>query len=558
MTEMLYGKRAADVDERIERLIEQWRPRIPTPGRRAQFTERDAVLIAYGDMVRARSEPGIPPLAPLAALARLCETRLAGVFSFVHVLPFYPSSSDEGFSVIDYRAVDPALGTWDDLAHLRRRFGLMVDAVFNHVSVRSPWFQGFVGGDPRVRDFFITVPRGTDLSAVTRPRTLPLLTRIETAEGPRDVWTTFSADQVDLNFADPEVLLETIDTLLFYASRGAGIIRLDAIAYLWKRVGTSCIHLPETHRVIQIYRDVLDRAAPHVALVTETNVAHTENISYFGDGANEAQMVYNFALPTLVLNAFATGSAAALARWAAGLPRPSPTATFFNFLASHDGIGLNAAREVLGDTAVEALVQRTLRHGGLVSYRANSDGSSSAYELNINYFDALTDPAVAEPVETGVARMGTAHAIALALPGVPGIYFHSLAGSTGWKQGPAATGSNRSINRERLDLATLERELADPGSRRARVFARLTALLATRAAHPAFAPTAAMQVVDAGDAIFAVRRTEGDDSVLCLHNLSSHGVTADADAGRNPRDAVTGRTVAALRLDPYETLWVSR
>jgi glycosidase len=551
MTELLYGsERGRATDARIERLIERWRGRIPARPA-GGFTERDAVLITYGDMVR---EPGVPPLA---TLARFCAKRLAGAFTFVHVLPFYPSSSDEGFSVTDYRAVDPALGTWDDLERLGSAFGLMLDAVFNHVSARSAWFRRFLDDDPRYRSWFITVPEGTDLSGVTRPRTLPLLTKFATAAGERLVWTTFSEDQVDLNYAEPEVLLETIDTLLSYASRGAGLIRLDAIAYLWKRIGTPCIHLPETHRIIQIYRAVLDRVAPHVALITETNVAHAENVSYFGDGANEAQMVYNFALPPLALHSFHTASAAALSRWAATLAVPSPRTTFFNFLASHDGIGLNAARGILADAEVTALVNRARAHGGLVSHRTNSDGSESPYELNINYCDALTDPS--EPVEAAVARLAGAHAIALALPGVPGIWFHSMFGSTGWREGAELTGSRRAVNRQRLELAALEAELADESTRRARVFARMKRLLEVRAAHPAFAPAAAHRVVDAGDPVFALLRTApGGEEVLCLQNVSGEEVAIDLERVWGARGAVEliGGGRAPRRLGPWQTAWL--
>ncbi len=559
MTELLYGEQTGrETDARIERLIEAWRGRIPAQPA-AGFTERDAVLITYADMV---GEAGVPPLA---ALGRFCDRRLAETFTFIHILPFYPSSSDDGFSVIDYRAVDPALGAWEDVARLGRTFRLMLDAVYNHVSARGAWFKGFLDDDPKYRGWFITVPEGTDLSMVTRPRTLPLLTKFATRAGDRLVWTTFSADQVDLNYADPGVLLETIDTLLTYASRGAGIIRLDAVAYLWKRIGTSCVHLPETHRIIQVYRAVLDRVAPHVALVTETNVAHAENVSYFGDGANEAQMVYNFALPPLVLHSFHTGSAAALSRWAESLASPSPRTTFFNFLASHDGIGLNAARGFLSDAEAAALVARARAHGGLVSYRTGGDGTTSPYELNINYGDALTDPR--EPVEVWIDRLAGAHAIALALPGVPGVWFHSMFGSASWREGAERSGSNRAINRERLELAALEAELADPRSRRARVFARMERLLEVRAAHPAFAPGAPHRVVDAGDAVFGVLRSAPPQGlrsaprggeVLCLQNVSSREVPVDLKSLPGAHRAIElingGR--APRSLGPWQTAWL--
>ncbi|HPC62754.1 MAG TPA: alpha-amylase family glycosyl hydrolase, partial [Verrucomicrobiota bacterium] len=253
--------------------------------------ERDTLLITYPDQLR---EPG---LSPLAALDRFLAGHVRGMISGVHLLPFYPWSSDDGFSVKDYFAVEPAYGTWEDICRIGQNFDLMFDAVFNHLSAQSDWFQRFLRNEPGFEDFFVTVEGDPDLSRVVRPRALPLLTTFPSATGPRKVWTTFSADQVDLNFKNPAVLLRVIEALLWYVRHGARFIRLDAIAFLWKEVGTSCLHLPQTHGVIQLLRSVLDCCAPHVRLITETNVPRADNISYFGDGTNEAQLAYNFALP---------------------------------------------------------------------------------------------------------------------------------------------------------------------------------------------------------------------------------------------------------------------
>jgi sucrose phosphorylase len=544
----LYGATAAGpVDSRLRELIRRHRTERPeataeaaaaastaAPAGALRLTQRDALLITYGDQVR---EPGV---APLQTLGEFLEEHAAGAVSGVHVLPFYPSSSDDGFSVIDYRAVDPALGTWDDVCRLGRRFDLMFDAVFNHVSAHSEWFQGFLRDDPRYRRWFVTVDGDPDLSQVVRPRALPLLTPFATAAGEKRVWTTFSADQVDVDVRDPDVLLALIDVLLFYVERGARFIRLDAIAYLWKEIGTSCIHLPQTHRVIQLMRAVLDEVAPDVMLITETNVPHRDNISYFGDGHDEAQLVYNFALPPLVLHSVATASAEALTRWAASLETPSAGVTFFNFLASHDGIGVNPVRGILTDDEIDALVRRAPAHGGYVSYKQNPDGSRSPYELNISYFDALSDPAADEPEETQIRRFLAAQAIMLAMPGMPGIYFHSLFGSRGDRAGAEESGIPRRINRQKFERPALERELADPASRRARVLFELKALLRQRQASPAFHPAGRCEVVGADPRVFALRRSspDGTETVLCLHNVSADTVRAE------------GRV-----LGPYQVLW---
>jgi len=548
----LYGdERGRTTFARIASLIENARPSSREAVLRpsSSLTQRDAVLITYPDQVR---EPDVPPLR---TLADFCAQQLTNLISTIHLLPFYPYSSDDGFSVIDYRAVNPILGDWDDVARLGKNFRLMFDAVINHVSAQSAWFQAFLRDDPRYRDWFIVVPDDADVSRVIRPRALPLLTTFETPSGAKRVWTTFSADQIDLNYHNPDVLIEIIATLLFYLARGASWLRLDAIAFLWKEFGTTCLHLPQTHHLIQLVRAIVDEVAPQTILITETNVPHAENVSYFGDGTNEAHLVYNFALPPLTLHAFHTGDARTLSRWASELTLPSRQVTFFNFLASHDGIGLNPARGILRDDEIDALVARALAHNGLVSYKANADGTSSPYELNINYFDALNDPHARESLDTQIDRFVCAHAIMLALVGVPGIYFHSLFGSRGWRAGVAQTGQNRTINREKLARAALERELSDPSSRRARVFAYLAQLLRVRAAHPAFDPYGEMGVLDLDPSVFALQR---GDQVLCLQNVSAQARTVEL-SGRW-QDVLTGKSLQTntLTLLPYQVRWLAR
>ncbi len=518
--------------------------------------QRDALLITYANMVQRPGE------APLHTLAGFLRRQVRDVVSGVHLLPFYPSSSDDGFSVVDYRAVDPAVGDWEDVAETGRAFQLMFDAVINHISAGSDWFQGFLAGDPRYHDYFVTVDPAVDLSAVFRPRALPLLTAFDTVTGRQHVWTTFSADQIDLNYANPEVLLEILELLLFYVAHGATFLRLDAIAFMWKEPGTNSLHRPQTHAIIQLIRAVLDEAAPGTVLITETNVPHPENISYFGDGRNEAHMVYNFSLPPLTLHTFHTGNAQALTAWARTLALPSDQVTFFNFLASHDGIGLTPLRGLLPEAAIEALVQRVQQLGGLVSYRHNSDGSQSAYELNMNYLDALGDPQRPdENPATVAARFLAAQAIMLALQGVPGIYFHSLFGSRGWPEGVQQTGRARTINRQKLALASLEAELGTAGSLRQRVFSGYRHLLLARAQSPAFHPHGSQQVIELHPAVFALwrRGPDGDNpAVLCLHNVSGQAVVVEIPAGQF-RDLLSGERLAgpaAVALRPYGVLWL--
>jgi glucosylglycerate phosphorylase len=552
----LYGHDAGgSVFEHLTQLLEIFSVRnvASHPG---GLDQRDAILIAYPDQIRLEGNPS------LAVLEDFCRRHLLNIITGIHILPFYPWTSDDGFSVVSYRDVDPRYGDWDDIHRLGQNFKLMFDAVINHVSIRSEWFQSMLAGKERYREYFILPAQNDDLSQVVRPRALPLLTEFETANGVAKVWTTFSADQVDLNYANPEILLEILDVLLFYVSQGADFIRLDAIAYLWKEPGTTCINLPQTHAIIRLFRAVLDQVAPHTMLITETNIPHAENISYFGDGNNEAHMVYNFSLPPLVLHAFQTGSAEKLWRWAASLDLPVGAA-FFNFLASHDGIGLNPLRGILPEEEIDAIVDRIRSHGGLISFKDMADGTPRPYELNINYFDALNDPYAAEPVETQVDRFVTAHAILLALRGVPGIYFHSLVGSRSWREGALASGHNRTINRRKLERDDLEDLLLDLNTIPAQVFNQLTHLLKIRREHPAFHPYGGQEVISAAPGIFGLLRTspDGNEKILCLHNISDReeqfeNLRLDESWTYDLYENKRRNAEIPLSLRPYQTMWL--
>jgi glucosylglycerate phosphorylase len=559
----LYPEAAADdAARRLVALAERFAARRRSASARL-FDETDVWLITYADQIR---EDGTPPLRSLHEF--LCE-HVAGVINGVHLLPFYPWTSDDGFAVADYEQVDPAVGEWADVSAVARDFRLMVDAVFNHVSAANPWFRRWLAGDPDYERFFVTADPGTDTSRVVRPRTSPLLTPVEAVDGVRHVWTTFSADQVDLDFRNPAVLLAVTEALLGYVERGAGIIRLDAIAYLWKELGTSCIHLPQTHEVIRLWRTLLDAVAPGTLLITETNVPHAENVSYFGHGDDEAHLVYQFPLAPLVLDAFATGDARVLQHWAADLRTPSLQTAFFNFLGSHDGVGVRPAEGLLPPARVQGLCERVKAHGGGVSYKANSDGTLSPYELNTVFFDALNPPEAGEPVDLQVARFLSAHSILLAVAGVPGVYVQALLGSRNWQEGVELTGRVRSINRQKLDRAQLEAELADPASLRHRIFTAFTGRIAVRIRQPAFHPNAGQRVLDAGAGVFAIERVarDGGQRLLCLHSTvdAPQIIQLDpSDAGDAPLvDLCDGTRYdpgprgLEVVLPPYGVAWLS-
>lgn len=565
----LYGESiAAAIMPKLEALLDSTGDRIPIRlSHETKLSERDVMLITYGDQVR---EKGV---SPLRALGNFLARYLEGSVNCLHILPFYPYSSDDGFSVIDFREVSPDLGSWADIEKLAEQFRLMFDAVVNHASAQSEWFHAFLREEEPYREYFIEMEDSPELSKVVRPRALPLLHRLGQPPNDKSVWTTFSADQVDLNYHSPRLLLEVLDLLLYYVSRGAEFIRLDAIAYIWKEVGTSCIHLPQTHLIIQLLRAALDEIAPYVKLITETNVPHKDNISYFGNGHNEAQLVYNFALPPLVLHTFYTGNASELSKWATDITLPSDQVTFFNFLASHDGIGVNPVRGILSDSAIDEIIQKVLAHGGLVSYKHNSDGTTSPYELNINYFDALSDPGSNESLDVQVDRFMAAQSIMLSLVGMPAIYFHSFFGSRGWKEGPLQAGYNRSINRQKFSWDELEHDLEQENGLRHRVVKRYKELLHARMASQAFNPYGRQKVLKSQPAVFTLLRQShsAEEKVLCLVNVTKQPQSIELNlreifggefnlAGLS--DLISGWLIKtdgilSLQLSPYEIYWLA-
>lgn len=538
-------------DELLNGLIEvaqRWAPMLGPVGK-GRPDEGTAYLITYGDAFRRQGE------APLHTLASVLRTHIRDAVTDVHLLPIYPWTSDDGFGVVDHREVNPELGTWGDIADLRADHALALDFVANHVSSSSPWFLGWLARDPRFAGYFLEPGPDFDTSRVIRPRVTPLVHEYPRPDGSvARAWTTFGSDQVDIDPRTPAVLFDLTDVLLGYLARGATTVRLDAIGYLWKESGTTSIHLPQTHAIIRIWRTIVDALAPGTLLLTETNVPHADNITYFGNGSDEAHMVYQFALPPLVLHAFVTGRATALARWAEGIGPVSPTATWFNFLASHDGIGLRPTEGLLTGADRDLLMARTLARGGQASMARRPDGSEGVYELNTNFLDALVAPGDLDPDASAVVRGLAAHVILLSVIGVPAIYYHSLLGSGQDRDGMLASGILRRINREVLDADRLAEELIS-SPRRSGMLEGLRELLSVRRTLPGLSPFAPQAVEHLDDRVIAIRRATGTgDEVLAIVNVSDETVRLPAVSGT---DAISGvRYEDGIDLEPYAYAWI--
>ncbi len=557
---ILYPESAEDVCRRIIQLVHQYE--WSTQGQKTDlWDETDVLLVTYGDSVVDAEEH------PLAVLRKFLEQFVGNHITGVHILPFFPFSSDDGFSVIDYRKVRPDLGDWQDIRDIASEYKLMVDLVINHVSRESLWFYDYVADREPASKYFIEMDSDTDISLVTRPRNTPLLVPVNTHRGMRHLWATFSEDQIDVNFANPDVLLEFIDILLLYVFEGARLVRLDAIAYLWKRLGSSCIHLDETHEVVKLLRDILSFVNPGCILLTETNVPHTENISYFGDG-DEAHMVYQFALPPLVLHALNRGTSVHLVEWAGALTPLQPDCTYLNFTASHDGIGLRALEGILSDNEVSDLVESMHRFGGFVSMKSNPDGVDTPYEINISLFDALQGTRRG-PDQWQVDRFVCSQAIMLSLKGIPAMYIHSLVATPNDLHGVEVSGRTRSINRKKWQYEELATLLKSENTAQHEVYYRLERLLEIRSKEKCFHPDSDQEIIYASNGIFVVLRTvsESGRRLLAVHNVT-HAVQPitlkmypELSDKTKWQDILSGEVLRdilpMIQLQPYQVMWLS-
>lgn len=536
---------------------------------RNRFTENDAILITYGDIIQNKDK------RPLQTLAEFCKGHLKSAFNTLHILPFFPYSSDRGFAIKDFEEVDPRLGNWEDIHAIKSDFKLMFDGVFNHISSKSKWFQECLNGNPDYENFFIAFSTTEKISEdhlklILRPRTTPLFTKFNTLKGKKLFWTTFSPDQIDLNYKNPKVLMKMIDILLFYVRKGADIIRLDAATYLWVELGTECAHLKQTHEIIKLFRVILDAVAPPVSLITETNVPHEQNIQYFGNGYDEAQMVYNFALPALVLYTFQTENAKKLTEWASTLKKVSDCATYFNFLDSHDGIGVLPVKGILTDEEIEMMALRVLEHGGLISFRSNPDGTYSPYELNITWYSAINKAGADESQDLQIKRFLASRAIALVFMGVPGVYIHSLFGSKNDAEAVLVEKHPRSINRKVVKEDFLKKALNDYNSTTYKVSKELSELLNKRRTKKVFHPNAEQKVLDLSEAVFSVVRISVDKKEALLAVINIKNDTVDLQIPYQKigfkaskwEDILSGKKIEGdkefiqLTLEPYDIFWL--
>lgn len=526
-----------------------------------KWSQNDVMLITYGDSIKDNSSH------PLACLYRFLQSKLQDEVTWVHILPFFPYSSDDGFAVIDYLKVNDSLGDWEDITRFTESYSLMADLVVNHISSRSLWFENFKSEKVPGNDFFIEINDEFDISQVVRPRTSPLIKKVQTLNGHKNVWCTFSPDQIDLNFRNPDVLIELIKTIAFYLEKGIKIFRLDAVAFLWKKSGTACIHLQETHEIIKLFRTLIEYKSPESILITETNVPNRENLTYFGN-SNEAHLIYNFSLPPLLIYTLITGNCHHLKTWLMSMPPARMGTTYLNFIASHDGIGLRPVEGLLDEQELNTLVSTMSSFGGRISTRETENGSHKPYEINISLFDALQGNVEHGADRWQFERFISAHTIMIALEGVPAFYIHSLLGTQNDYYKLEHTNQYRSINRHVWQTEELNQVLSDSASYHYKVLNELKRLLSIRKQQPAFHPNATQYTLHLGVNVFAFWRQSIDreQSVFSINNISDQRLKialSDINLITTDEwhDLITGEKVDEatiyLTLQPYQSIWLS-
>jgi len=524
------------------------------------WDENDIVLITYGNSVQDNDE------APLRTLHKFLNQHIKDVINSIHILPFFPYCSDDGFAVKDYYQVDPLLGDWTDIEKLTDEYRVMADLVINHGSTSSEWFKNFIKGEGKGHDYFYTAAEDAPTSSVVRPRTNPLLRETETKDGTKHVWCTFSHTQADFNFENPKVLIEFIKIIRFYLDKGIRIFRLDAVAFLWKTLGTNCLNLPQTHEVVRLIRSLIEHAYPDTILITETNIPNRENLSYFGN-ANEAHCIYNFSLPPLLVNTMVTGNCHYLKQWLMSMPPARNGTAYFNFIASHDGIGLRPAEGLLSEAEINSLINTMRTFGGEISWRSGDNGTKKPYEINIALFDALQGTTEGKD-QWNIQRFICAHAIMLGLEGIPGIYIHSLLAASNDYEKLEKTKENRSINRRVWDYDHIQAELDDNESQHSLVYTQLKKLIQLRKKQAAFHPNATQFTLHLGEELFGFWRQSIDrtQSIFCINNVSDtpqilriselNLIVTD-----HWRDIISNTVIdeenQSYTLEPYQTLWIT-
>jgi sucrose phosphorylase len=541
--------------EEIFRIIKKYNSK-GKQGKKISISEKTSVLICYGDsLLNGNKEK------TLKIFRKFYKKKLEKFFEVIHFLPFYPSSSDSGFSVKDHYRVDKKLGDWSDINKQSKKTNIMADIVINHASSKGLWFKNFLRNKSPGKEYFLTVSKKFNISKVIRPRENKLLKRIGIFKKNNLLWRTFSEDQIDLNFKNPKVILRFIKIIINLANNGVTIFRLDAIAYLWKRSGSKCVNLKETHEIIRLIRIVCNSLKSKPIIITETNLPEKENLSYLGVNNNESHWIYNFSLPPLLVYSFLFEDSTYLNKWSKNLPTTKIGNNYLNFIASHDGIGMRPVEGYLNKDRLSKFFKRLKKNGGQLSYRKIQGSSKKVYEANITLFNAFQKTDYDKKGRYFLERYISAHAIMIGFEGIPAIYFNSIFGTSNDEHKYIISGNKRDLNRYKWNKNKLENLLKNKTSKESIYYQRIMNLIFIKKQNKAFHPNAKRENFNLGKKIFCFKRTSLDKKQIIYNitNLSSRYQILNLNNKFKKFKNLLGRskTSYGLKLKPYETLWLS-
>lgn len=518
--------------------------------------------------------------------ARIPYFKEMGV-TYLHLMPPFlapAGNSDGGYAVSSYREINPALGTMADLAALAddlraEGISLVLDFVFNHTSDEHTWAKAALAGDPDHQAFYYMFSDRTLPDAYERhlreifPDQRPGSFTWRPDAG-RWVWTTFNSFQWDLNYSNPEVFTHMAEELLFLANQGVEVLRLDAVAFIWKQLGTNCENLPEAHLLIRAFNALVRMAAPALLFKSEAIVHPDEVVKYIRP--DECQLSYNPLLMALLWNTLATRDTRLLTESMRARFAIDPRCAWVNYVRVHDDIGWT-----FDDAVAERLSMNGYEHRRFLNnfYTGRFEGSFARgvpFQENPRTGDARISGTGASlagleagvqaksPIEIdhAIRRILLIHGIILTIGGIPLIYLGDEIGTLndyGYRDDPAKAGDSRWIHRPATDWAAAARR-AEAGSVEGRIYGGLAHLITLRKTHPAFAGHETA-IVDFGNAaVFAYSRQGPGGRVLAVANFSERPQTLAANdlrlygLGYRFADLVSGGRLTAatgLGLEPY-------
>ena len=551
-----YKKDIKTYQKEITDLIEKFNKK--KVSQKLLISEKTSMVICYGDSLLSNNQK-----YSLRNFKSFFDKKLNKYFNCIHFLPFYPSSSDSGFAVKDHYKIDKKFGNWNDISKFSKQNNIMADIVINHSSARGLWFRNFLKEQRPGKDYFIKINNKFDTSKVVRPRDHKLLKQIDIFKKRTFIWRTFSNDQIDLNFKNPAVLLRFIKIMINLLNHGVKIFRLDAIAYLWKESGSKCINLKQTHEIIKLFRYISCLLKVQSIIVTETNLPEKENISYFGKNSDEANWIYNFTLPPLLIHALLFEKSHFLNKWSKKLPNNKPGNSYLNFIASHDGIGMRPVEGILNENDLNNFFKRLKKNGSKFSYRKIQNKFKKVYEANITIFNALKKSDFDQNGNFFLERYITAHSIMISFDGVPAIYFNSLFGTSNDESKYIITGNKRDVNRYKWNKNILLSKLKNKKSKQSIFFKEITKLFEIKRRQKAFHPNAKRENIDLGSKIFCFKRVsiDGKQTIISISNLTSR--VQYPKLGKkfnNWKDLINLNNLKKdnkLILQPFQTMWLS-